>query len=186
MSSVTLILIVVAVLAVAAAVWMYFEKQRTQKLRSKFGPEYDRAIQEQHGNRKRAEMALENREKRVEMLHIRPLAREDRDRFAEAWRREQARFVDDPRGAVEKADVLVADVMKTRGYPVSDFEQRAADVSVDHPQVVENYRAAHTIALRDKNGQAGTEDLRKAMVHYRVLFEHLLEQRVAEPQEVRR
>jgi hypothetical protein len=186
MSSVTLILIVVAVLAVAAAVWMYFEKQRTQKLRSKFGPEYDRAIQEQHGNRKRAEMALENREKRVEMLHIRPLAREDRDRFAEAWRKEQARFVDDPRGAVEKADVLVAEVMKARGYPVSDFEQRAADVSVDHPQVVENYRAAHNIAARDKNGQAGTEDLRKAMVHYRALFEHLLEQRVAEPQEVRR
>ena len=122
---------------------------------------------------------LEQREKRVEQLHIRPLTREEGRRFAEAWRADQARFVDDPKAAVIEADRLVGEVMQARGYPVSDFEQRAADISVHHPHVVENYRAAHEVAVRAKRGEASTESLRQALVYYRKLFEDLLE--VEEP-----
>jgi hypothetical protein len=111
-------------------------------------------------------------------LHIRPLAPADRARFVESWGRIQARFVDSPGGAVTDADQLLGDVMSTRGYPMSDFEQRAADISVDHPLVLENYRAAHQSALRQARGQASTEDLRQAMIHYRTLFEEL----VSEPE----
>ena len=117
---------------------------------------------------------LDKRADRVESFHIEPLGPGDRARFAESWRRVQARFVDGPGGAVTEADQLLRDVMSTRGYPVSDFEQRAADISVDHPLVLENYRAAHEIALRQMGGKATTEDLRQAMVHYRTLFEELV------------
>ena len=130
------------------------------------------------GNRRNAESALEERTQRVEGLHIRPLLAGDRGRFTESWRGIQARFVDVPAGAVTEADRLLADVMSTRGYPVTNFEQRAADISVDHPLVLENYRTAHEISLRQMQGQANTEDLRQAMVHYRTLFEEL----VSEPE----
>jgi hypothetical protein len=181
----TMILIVVAILAIGAAVWMYIQKRRTQSLRSKFGPEYDKAI-DSHKDRTHAESDLEKREKRVAKFNIRSLRNEERIKYAEDWRTEQSLFVDDPRTAVKHADVLVQDVMKRRGYPISDFEQNADDLSVDHPQVVENYRAAHEIAVRDARGQSTTEDLRKAMVSYRALFEDLLEQPVDRPVEVRR
>ena len=125
-----------------------------------------------------AEAGLEERAQRVEGFHVRPLAAGDRARFVESWREVQARFVDGPAGAVTAADQLLGDVMSTRGYPVSDFEQRAADISVDHPLVLENYRTAHEIALRQTQGQASTEELRQAMVHYRTLFEEL----VSEPE----
>src|SRR5207248_1966430 len=138
------------------------------------GPEYDRLANE-FGSPRRAESDLERREKRVEKIHIRALTKEEQSRFANAWREVQASFVDNPSTAVSRADGLVGDLMKTRGYPVGDFEQRAADVSVDHPRVVENYRAAHAIAVRRERGEANTEDLRSAMVHYRALFEDLLE-----------
>jgi hypothetical protein len=180
-----MVLIVLAILAIGAAVWMYIQKRRTQDLRSKFGPEYDKAI-DTHGDRAHAESDLEKREKRVAKFHIHSLRNEERAKYAEDWRAEQSLFVDDPRTAVKHADVLVQDVMKRRGYPVSDFEQNAADLSVDHPRVVENYRAAHEIAVRDGKGQSTTEDLRKAMVSYRALFEDLLEQPVDKPVEVRR
>jgi hypothetical protein len=127
------------------------------------------------GNRTKAERDLERREKRVERLHIRSLPPASRDRFAEAWREDQARFVDDPAGAVVEADRLVGDVMHERGYPVADFDQRVDDISVDHPHLVQNYRAAREIVLRHKRGQASTEDLRRALVHYRALFDELLE-----------
>ena len=117
---------------------------------------------------------LDKRAERVEGLHIRPLGPGDRARFVESWRRVQARFVDGPGGAVMEADQLLGEVMSTRGYPVSDFEQRAADISVDHPLVLENYRTAHGIAVRQTQGQANTEDLRQAMIHYRTLFEELV------------
>ncbi len=186
-NSMTIILVVavIAVLAIAAAVWVYMQKKRTERLRSRFGPEYERVV-ETDGDRRRAESVLEERQKRIQKLDISPLSVEDRRRFQEAWTRDQALFVDDPKGAVAEADRLIGDVMKARGYPVGDFEQRAADISVDHPMVVENYRIAHDIAVRDRRGEAGTEDLRKAMVHYRALFDELLETRAAAAKEGRR
>ncbi len=142
----------------------------------RFGPEYERALSE-HGDRRRAEAVLEKRAERIQHLEIRRLPREQRDLFLDRWRATQTKFVDDPRGAVTEADRLVGEVMSARGYPVADFEQQAADLSVEHPMVVENYRAAHEIAVRHERGQASTEDLRQAMVYYRRLFEDLLEAR---------
>jgi hypothetical protein len=173
-----LVIAVIAGLAIIAAAWMYMQKKRTEQLRSRFGPEYERVVQT-GGDRRKAEAMLQERQKRIEKLDIRPLTNEDRQRFHQAWTREQARFVDDPQGAVAEADRLIGEVMRARGYPVGDFDQRAADISVDHPMVVENYRIAHEIALNDRRGKASTEDLRKALVHYRALFEELLESRAA-------
>jgi len=171
----------VAVTAIAVAVWMYLQKKQTERLHSRFGTEYDR-LAAAEGNRGRAEKALHEREKRVEKLNLVPLSPEDRDRFTGAWQLEQAGFVDDPRTAVANADKLVNEVMKARGYPMGDFEQRAADISVDHSLVVTNYRIAHDIALRDRGGETSTEELRTALLHYRMLFEDLLEVHVAEPE----
>jgi hypothetical protein len=170
--------IVVGVIIAAIVAWLSPRKRQTERLRTQFGgSEYDRAVKED-GSRRLAEAGLNERSARVESLNIRPLAEGDRARFLESWRRVEARFVDGPGGAVIEADQLLGDVMSTRGYPVSDFEQRAADISVDHPLVLENYRTAHDIALRQRKGQANTEDLRQAMIHYRTLFEEL----VAEPE----
>ena len=185
LNPVMLILIVGIVLAIVLALWMYMQKRRTQELRSKFGPEYDKAIGE-HRDRGHAESELQKRVKRVAKFNIHLLKAEDRLRYAEDWRREQSLFVDDPRAAVNHADTLVQDVMQRRGYPVGDFDQNAADLSVDHPRVVENYRIAHEIALRDGQGRDSTEDLRKAMVSYRALFEDLLDQTAEKPEEVRK
>jgi hypothetical protein len=179
MSTVTIVVISVAVLAVAFALFMYIQRERTRHLRSKFGPEYNRVV-DRYGNQRKAEEDLVQRQKRVQKFHIRELSSADADRFADAWRAEQARFVDSPREAIANADRLVNELMETRGYPMGDFEQRAADISVDHPVVLENYRAAHAIAVRDSQGTANTEDLRQAMVHYRALFEELLDRRVRE------
>jgi hypothetical protein len=169
------LMIVIAVVLVAGIVALvYLRKRRTERLRNQFGEsEYTRVV-EKTGDKRTAEASLEKRAERVQKLNIRPLSAADRGRFLDAWRGIQARFVDGPAGAVAEADQLLADVMYTRGYPVSDFEQRAADISVDHAQVVENYRAAHEIALRQSRGQTSTEDLRQAMVHYRTLFEDLI------------
>ena len=180
MSSLTMVLIVVVVALLAVVAWLLVMRQRSQHLRTRFGPEYTRTVSEL-GDRSKAERDLERREKRVQKFSIRPLPADARDRFSEAWRQDQARFVDDPKGAVMEADRLVQDVMKARGYPVSDFEQRADDLSVDHPHLVDNYRAAREIVVRHQRGQASTEDLRQALVHYRSLFDELLE-----VQEVRR
>jgi hypothetical protein len=182
MRIVVAIVVAVFVIAVLAA-WAYARRRRSQQLRERFGPEYDRVIH-QHGDARRAETMLEQREKRVERLEIRSLPEPARERYAQHWWEVQRRFVDDPGAAVAEADDLVSDVMSARGYPVGDFEQRAADISVDHPRVVENYRAAHDIALRHRRGEASTEDLRKTMVHYRSLFEELLEHRSPERREV--
>jgi len=182
----TIIIIVaaalVAVAAILAAVWMYLQKKQTARLHSRFGPEYDR-LAEVEGGRRRTEKTLNEREKRVEKFNLFPLSPENRDLFARAWQQAQAGFVDDPRSAVANADRLVTEVMSARGYPMGDFEQRAADISVDHPLVVKNYRVAHEIALRDTGGETSTDDLRTALLHYRMLFEDLLEvQVVAEPE----
>jgi len=165
---------VALVVAAAVAGWFVWRKRRTEQLRTRFGPEYDRAVQKT-GDVRRAEAALEERRRRVERLHIRALAPEAADRFAISWQRVQAQFVDDPNGAIVQADRLVGEVMTARGYPVGDFDRRVEDISVDHPDVVMNYRAARDIADQHSRGQATTEDLRQAMVHYRSLFRDLLE-----------
>ncbi len=157
----------------AVVVLIIIGQRRTRSLREKFGPEYDQTLRSMK-SRDKAESDLNRRIARVGELTILPLSSADRTRFEESWQADQARFVDDPRGAVKQADVLVAELMHVRGYPVADFAQRAADVSVHHPNVVSEYRAAHDIAERDAKGQANTEQLRKAMVHYRALFRDLL------------
>jgi FtsZ-interacting cell division protein ZipA len=174
MNQTLLIVIVIAIVAILiVAAILISRRRRSDHLRSRFGPEYDRAI-EGKGDRGKAEAELASREKRVEKLDIRPLDESERKRFIERWSEIQARFVDDPPRAVAFADALLAEVMKARGYPVSDFEQRAGDISVDHPRVVEHYRAAHDIAVRHEHGQASTEELRQAMIHYRALFDDLV------------
>jgi hypothetical protein len=176
LSSTQWVLIVAAVVIVVGgiAAMLYARNRRTTRLRGKFGdPEYARAVQE-GGNQRRAEAKLEERAERVESLHIRALAPGDHARFVESWSKVQSRFVDSPGGAVTEADQLLGDVMSIRGYPVSDFEQRAADISVDHPLVMENYRVAHAIAVRQTLGRASTEELRQAMIHYRTLFAELV------------
>ena len=171
-----LIIGLVVIVAAGIATLLFMRKRRTARLRNQFGgPEYSRAVKE-GGNQRRAENRLEKRAERVESFHIRALALADHARFLESWRKVQGHFVDSPGGAVTEADQLLGDVMSLRGYPVSDFEQRAADISVDHPLVMENYRAGHGIAIRQTLGQASTEELRQAMIHYRTLFEELVGQ----------
>jgi hypothetical protein len=165
-------LIVIALVAIGAV--KFGRKRHSEKLRTKFGSaEYDRALQA-GDSRRQAEAGLDKRTDRVENLNIQPLSAADRARFVASWSKVQARFVDSPGGAVSEADQLLGDVMSTRGYPVSDFEQRAADISVSHPLVLENYRLAHGIANRQAGGKASTEELRQAMIYYRTLFDELV------------
>ena len=173
---IALIAAVIVIVAVGALLYVRKRKATTAALRQKFGPEYDRAVRA-HGSK--AEMKLADREKRVEKLNLRDLDAMEHERYSKQWQDVQSRFVDSPKGAVSEADDLVSSVMKVRGYPMVDFEQRAADISVDHPRVVENYRSAHAIALRSGKEEASTEDLRTAMIHYRSLFEELVQAPVA-------
>jgi len=169
-------LVAVLIVIIAALAWLYVRKRRstTADLRQKFGSEYDRAVLT-HGSGRKAEAKLTDREKRIDELHIRELDSIEHERYAKQWQAVQSRFVDSPKGAVAEADDLVSSVMKARGYPVSDFDQRADDISVLHPRVVENYRSAHEIALRVGKNAATTEDLRTAMIHYHSLFEELVQ-----------
>jgi len=167
--------LVVAIIVIAAIAFMSSRKRRRLQLKQRFGPEYDRVLR-QEGDPRKAEGVLEFRQKRREKFRIHPLSAADRSSFAVRWNEVQARFVDDPPGAVTIADSLVTDVMQSRGYPIGEFDQRAADLSVDYPLIVENYRAAHAIALRHGEGKASTEDMRQAMVHYRLLFQELLDE----------
>jgi hypothetical protein len=168
------ILIVLAVLVVAALVaWNLMSRRRTTHLQARFGPEYDRTMREQ-GVRRKAEGELRDRERRRDAITLVVLSPAARDRYRSRWHDVQAMFVDEPADAVSQADGLVNQVMQERGYPMADFEQRTADISVDHPEVVERYRAAHGIALAQDAGHASTDDLREAMIHYRALFDELL------------
>ncbi len=170
----TVATVVIVAAAVIAVLYMGKHRNSTAVLRKKFGPEYDRAVREQ-GSERKAEAKLADREKRVEKLNIRDLDAMEFERFSKQWESVQSRFIDSPKGAVAEADDLVSSLMKVRGYPVSDFNQRAADISVDHPRVVENYRSAHEIAVRVGKAETTTEELRTAMIHYRWLLEELMQ-----------
>lgn len=167
--AVLVVIIVIAVVAAAAA-WYFL---RHQALRRRFGPEYDRAVSEQDGVLA-AERELRARERRHAELELRELTPESRQRYAEEWRRVQAQFVDEPEQAVGAADDLVTQLIAERGYPTEEYEDQLAHLSVDHARTLEHYREAHDIYLRHERGEAGTEDLRQALVHYRALFADLL------------
>ncbi len=175
MSTGTIIgIVVIAVIIIAAIAWSVWQKRRRTQLRERYGSEYEHVVGET-GSERKAANELERREERVEDLNIRALSPDEAQRFKDDWLHVQAKFVDNPQLATAEADDLVGRVMRARGYPVSDFEQRAADISVHHPLVVEHYRAAHDIAQRSARAEASTEDLRQALIHYRALFDDLLE-----------
>jgi hypothetical protein len=165
------VLLIALVISVVA--WFVMQRQRTLKLKQRFGPEYELTVSE-FGSRVKAEAELTSRERRVAGLEIVPLAPADAVRFTQAWSTLQSRFIDNPKGVVLDADHLVRELMAKRGYPMGDFEHRAADISVAHPGVVAAYRAAQEIAARNERAEADTEELRKAVVHYRALFDELL------------
>jgi hypothetical protein len=170
---ITVIAGVLVLLALLAVVARIVSRRRSAALREHFGPEYERALAH-HGDRARAEKELLARRKRLKKLEIEPLSSEQCERFDNTWSNVQQRFIDDPAGAVLDADTLVKEVLNARGYPVGNFEQRVADLSVEHATVVHNYRAARAIAMASASGQASTEELRQAMVHFRALFNDLL------------
>jgi len=180
------VLIAVAVVAVLAVVaWRALARRRTGRLQRQFGPEYDRAL-ESAEDKRQAEAELQAREERRQRLDIRPLSQSARSRYQEMWQFTQSQFVDDPKAAVAGADSLIRSAMSDRGYPVEDFEQRAADVSVDYPQVVENYREGHRLARASADGDDSTENLRQAMKHYRALFDELVEADADDPMSAER
>lgn len=170
------VVVIVAIVVVAVALWAWGRNRRREELRSQFGPEYDRAVEEQ-GSRTSAERDLAARAERHDALQIKPLAPESRARYAQGWEQVQSHFVDDPRTAMTEADDLVTRVMQERGYPTGSFQQQAADLSVEHADVLDHYRAAHdVIDLRDSaNAAPSTEQMREAMVHYRAMFVELLD-----------
>jgi hypothetical protein len=168
------VVVIVLIMIVAIALYVRERRKTTAALRTRFGSEYDRAVLE-HGSEHKAEAKLADREARVENLKIRDLGATERERFLAEWYSVQSRFVDHPKGAVTEADELVSSLMQARGYPVTDFDQRAADISVGHPRLVEYYRSAHGVAVRLGQDEASTEDLRTAMIQYRTLFDELVQ-----------
>ncbi|MFL5952520.1 MAG: hypothetical protein ACJ76I_00225 [Gaiellaceae bacterium] len=178
-----IVIAVAVILVVGGVAWAAIRANRSRRLQEQFGPEYDRVASDAPTKRD-AEAELRDRQQRHEQFDIRPLESGQRDRYRAQWQAIQAEFVDDPTASVAQADSLIQNVMRDRGYPVDDFDTRAADLSVDHPEVVENYRAGHGIAVAHERGKAGTEELRKAVRHYRVLFEELVE--VRDPEAARR
>jgi len=174
--------LIVLVIIVCVALYLRKRRQTTAGLRKRFGPEYDRAVLE-HGSGHKAESKLADRETRVESLKIRELGATERERYIADWHAVQSRFVDHPKGAVTGADELVSSLMRARGYPTADFDQRAADISVNHPRLVEYYRSAHEVAVRLGRDEASTEDLRTAMIQYRTIFDELVE--VKSPGEIK-
>ena len=168
------VVVLVVVVVLALVLWLVLRQRRQAKMRQRFGPEYDRAI-EQHGSRRTAEADLSDRARRHERLELQPLSPEARGRYQDQWRGIQSRFVDEPEAAIIEADSLLDRVMRDRGYPVEDFDEKADLVSVDHPGVVENYRAARAVRERNTRNLASTEDLRDALLRYRSLFDEMLE-----------
>jgi hypothetical protein len=175
MSTTYILIAVVLILVILGAIFvpMFARRKNSERLHDKFGPEYDRTV-ETMGNQKKAQKELNDRQKHVDSLSIRPLSVSERDRYLADWTAVQAQFVDQPGEATVKADQLIMEVMQLRAYPVSDFEQRAADISVNYPALVSNYRAARAIAIKNGQHEATTEELRQAMIYYRSLFKELL------------
>ena len=173
MTTVQVIVIALVILVGVTAAGLYLRRRHSAQLRSRFGPEYARAVEERGGPGK-AERELERREKRVEHYHLKPLSGEQRQRFGLEWRQVQALFVDSPKAATARADDLLGQVMSARGYPDGPFENRLADLSVDHPDTVQGYRDANAIVARRDRGEATTEDMRQVMIQYRTLFDELL------------
>jgi hypothetical protein len=169
-----IIIAIVVVVIIGSLAFLAGRKQKTKRLRNRFGPEYDR-VAAKTDNRKTAEAELEARERRRDQFNLRPLDTASAERYQQQWQDTQARFVDSPSEAIGQADGLITTVMQDRGYPMDDFDQRAADLSVEHPDVVNRYRTAHRIAVANERGEASTEDLREAMIHYRSLFERLID-----------
>jgi hypothetical protein len=165
---------VIVAIVVLGVVFSALRTRRSRSLQDQFGREYDRTV-DKAGGRREAERELAERQKRHDELELKPLSQDARERYLQQWHVTQGRFVDDPTGAVSEADDLVQRVMRDRGYPVDDFEQRAADISVEHPELVEKYRTANGIARASERGEASTEDLRHSVRHYRALFVELLE-----------
>ncbi len=172
MDTPTIIALIISILALCGIAFLLIERYKTRSLRSRFGPEFDRTVAEQ-GSTHRARVLLEKRQKRVSKYQLRDLTREERESLMAEWSAVQQRFVDDPSDAIHRADALVAKAMRLRGYPTNDFESQAADLSVDHPHVLADYRIAHEISDQCGSGKATTEDLRRAMQHYRNLFQDL-------------
>jgi hypothetical protein len=170
--------VIVLIIVIGVAFYVRNRRKTTAGFRNRFGPEYDRAVLE-HGSEHKAEAKLADRETRVENLKIRALTVAERGRYSADWQSVQSRFVDHPKGAVTEADELVSSLMQARGYPVADFDQRAADISVDHPRLVENFRSAHGVAVRLGRDEASTEELRTAMIQYRSLFDELVQEQPA-------
>ena len=175
-----ILIAVAAGIVVALVAWQSVKQRRTKELKSQFGPEYDRTVESAESKQK-AESDLAARRERREQIQVRPLSSSARERYTSRWQTVQAQFVDSPEAAVSSADELIQSVMSERGYPVEDFETRSADISVDHPQVVENYRRGHRLAEQNASGKGSTEDLRQAMRHYRALFDELVEPDSDEP-----
>jgi hypothetical protein len=175
MDTIATIIIVVLVLVVVGVILglVFANRRRSKRLQDKFGSEYNHTV-ETVGSEKKAQTVLDERQKHVDTLNIRPLTASERERYVAEWAAIQSKFVDEPGKAVVDADRLIMEVMQVRAYPVSDFDQRAADISVDYPELVNNYRAARAIAIKNMDRQADTEELRKAMIYYRPLFEELL------------
>jgi hypothetical protein len=178
MSTGVIVILIVAIAVIAILAWMLFRKERTKKLRSQFGPEYDRTIV-QYGTAAKAERDLEMRQKRMQKVNIRPLTPAEREQFTDRWMLLQSRFVDDPSSTIRDSDRLIVEIMTARGYPMVEFEGRADDLSVDHPLVISYYRTAQQIAAKHEKGTANTEELRRAVICYRELYEELLEQHLA-------
>jgi len=172
------LVVILAIILIGVAVYVSNRRKTTSKLRQRFGSEYDRAVLK-HGSESKAQANLEALESRVDHLHIRELTAAERERYIADWQIIQARFVDHPKGSVTEADELVSSLMRDRGYPVAEFDQRAADISVNHPRVVEHYRSGHAVAVRLGSDEATTEDMRTAMIQYRTLFDELLQIRSA-------
>ncbi len=166
-------IVIVAIIVLAVVGWIYTQRRRSEELQQRFGPEYDRAMRE-YGSKGSAESVLEARQERVESVHLHPIPPDERQRLEQSWRSVEARFVDDPLGAVVAGDDVIAEVMKARGFPESDFEQRVNDLSATYPDLTNDYRTGHEVAMKSRRGEASTEDLRKAMVSYKAIFEKLL------------
>ena len=178
-----LVIVVVLALVIVGAVLgpIFAHRRRSARYHDKFGTEYDHTVKTM-GNKKKAQAELDERQKHVDTLNIRPLSVNERDRYLTAWKAVQAKFIDQPGQATVEADHLIMEVMQARAYPVSDFEQRAADISVNYPDLVSNYRAARAIAIKNEHHQADTEELRQALIYYRSLFDELLKTETVSPE----